>query len=159
MQFQVKRGSTAQAAAWIGAEGSFFIDLTLKLLYIHDGVTAGGELVGGLNEAATNALIAQALQGQTLTIADIVGLDDALADTVKTDQVGTSVASLVAGKVPVEQLPEPVEVPVAASGAELVEGTDATKFATAQALLALLTDIGFSKDGDGNWVLDAGVVV
>ncbi|WDS62243.1 virion structural protein [Pseudomonas phage D6] len=176
MVIQFKRGTTAQAAAWVGAEGSLFVDLTTKLVYVHDGVTAGGSLVGGLSTAAVNQLIDDKLDAQTLTTADIDGLDAALAATVKTTDVGTSVASLVAGKVPVAQVPDldiskvtdlqdaldakadAGDVPVKATGAELIAGTDDAKFATSASLLALLTDIGFTKDGNGDWKLDAGVV-
>lgn len=156
MIIQLKRGTTAQAAAYVGAEGSLFVDLDLKLVYVHDGATAGGALVGGLNTAAVNQLINDKFD--TLAIADVAGLQEALDATVKSTDVGVSVASLVGGKVPASQLPDPVEVPVKATGAELIAGTDDAKFATAAALLALLTDIGFTKDGNGDWKLDAGVV-
>jgi hypothetical protein len=199
MIIQLKRGTTAQAAAWVGAEGSLFVDLTAKLVYVHDGVTAGGSLVGGLSTAAVNQLIDDKLATFEVAVADVTGLTEALADTLKTadigtkvatltagkipvgeipaiptsgvtglddaltakldaDEVGTSVASLVGGKVPAGQLPDPVAVPVKATGAELIAGTDDAKFATAAAMLALLTDIGFTKDGNGDWKLDAGVV-
>ena len=199
MVIQFKRGTTAQAAAWVGAEGSLFVDLDLKLVYVHDGVTAGGTVLAGLNEAAVNQLIDDKLNAQTLAIADITGLQDALDGTVKSSDIGTtvagltagkvpvaqlpdiavskvtdlqdaldgkvddtevgvSIATLVAGKVPAAQLPDPVVVPVKATGAELIEGTDDAKFATSASLLALLTDIGFTKDGNGDWKLDAGVV-
>ncbi|MNQ76567.1 hypothetical protein D3C85_914100 [compost metagenome] len=45
-----------------------------------------------------------------------------------------------------------------ATGAELIAGADDVKFATAASLLALLNDIGFTKDGNGDWKLAAGVV-
>jgi hypothetical protein len=158
MIIQIKRGVTAVAATWVGVEGSLFIDLTTKLVYVHDGVTVGGTLVSGLSQAAINQLIDTKLDAQTLAIADITGLETALADTLKTADIGNTVASLVGGKVPVGQLPDPVVVPVKATGAELITGTDDTKFATAASLLLLLADIGFTKDGNGEWHLESGVV-
>lgn len=199
MIIQLKRGTTAQAAAWVGAEGSLFIDLTTKLVYVHDGATAGGSLVGGLSTAAVNQLIDDKLAAFEVAVADVDGLAEALADTLKIADIGTkvagltagkiavdeipeiptsgvtgldtalaakvddtevgsSIATLVAGKVPADQLPDPVAVPVKATGAELSTGTDDAKFATAAALNALLTEIGFTKDGNGDWKLDAGVV-
>ena len=127
MIIQVKRGTTAEAAARVGLEGTFFIDLDTKLVYVHDGVTVGGTLVSGLGEAAVNQLIDTKLEA--LVIADIEGLETALA-----------------------------AIPVKATGAELIAGTDNAKFATAASLLALLNDIGFTKDGNGDWHLAAGVV-
>lgn len=199
MIIQLKRGTTAQAAAWVGAEGSLFVDLTAKLVYLHDGTTAGGSLLGGLSTAAVNQLIDDKLAAFEVAVADVDGLTEALADTLKTADIGTkvagltggkidvdeipaiptsgvtgldtalaakvddtevgvSIATLVAGKVPTDQLPDPVAVPVKATGAELSAGTDDAKFATALALNALLTEIGFTKDGNGDWKLDAGVV-
>lgn len=156
MIIQLKRGTTAQAAAWTGVEASLFVDLTTKLVYVHDGVTVGGTLVSGLSATAINQLIDTKLD--TLAITDIAGLTAALADTLKNADIGERVASLVGGKVPAGQLPDPVVVPVKATGAELIAGVDDTKFATAASILALLTDIGFTNDGNGNWTLDSGVV-
>jgi hypothetical protein len=156
MIHQVKRGTTAEAAAWKGLEGSLFVDLTTKLVYVHDGVTVGGTLVSGLSEAAINLLIDAKMD--TLDIAAIAGLVEALADTLKTADIGDKVASLVGGKVPAGQLPDPVVVPVKTTGAEVIAGLDDAKFVTAASLLALLTDMGFSKDVNGEWKLDSGVV-
>lgn len=153
---QLKRGTTAQAAAWKGLEGTLFIDLDTKLVYVHDDVLVGGTLVSGLSEAAINLLIDAKLD--TLAIADIAGLETALADTLKTADIGDKVASLVGGKVPAGQLPDPVVVPVKTTGAEVIEGLDDAKFVTAASLLVLLTDMGFSKDVNGEWKLDSGVV-
>jgi hypothetical protein len=44
---QLRRGTAAEAAAFTGAVGELFIDTQNKLVYLHDGVTAGGVLVGG----------------------------------------------------------------------------------------------------------------
>jgi hypothetical protein len=158
MIVQVKRGTTAEAAARLGLEGTLFIDYVAKKLYLHDGVTVGGTLVNGVSAETVNQLIATALDAFEVTIADITGLETALADTLKTADIGDKVASLVGGKVPAEQLPDPVVVPVKATGAELIDGTDDVKFATAASLVALLADIGFTKDGNGDWKLDPSVV-
>lgn len=157
MIIQLKRGTTAEAAAWVGAEGSLFVDLTTKLVYVHDGATAGGSLVGGLSTAAINQLIDDKLATFEVAVADIEGLADALADTLKTADIGVKVATLTDGKVPTSQLPDPVAVPVKATNVEAIEGVEDTKFLTAAGVHALLADIGFSNDGSG-WKLDSGVV-
>jgi hypothetical protein len=153
-----KRGNTAAATTFVGAEGSIFIDTEAKQIRLQDGVTAGGKLFDtGLNETEVQALIDASTAALELAISKVTGLQAALDGKVDDSEVGNSIATLVAGKVPAAQLPDPVVVPVKATGAELIAGTDDDKFATGLGLLALLTDIGFTKDGDG-WHLDAGVV-
>lgn len=44
---QLNRGTAAQAAAYVGAEGELFVDVENKMVYLHDGVTVGGNLTGG----------------------------------------------------------------------------------------------------------------
>lgn len=46
--FQIKRGTTAQVAAYLPAIGEPVLDVTLKQLHIGDGVTLGGVMVGTL---------------------------------------------------------------------------------------------------------------
>jgi hypothetical protein len=41
-QLQLRRGSTAQTASFIGAPGEVTVDTTKNVLVIHDGVTSGG---------------------------------------------------------------------------------------------------------------------
>lgn len=48
-----------------------------------------------------------------------------------------------------------VEVPVVATEAEVLAGVDTDSFVTPVTLFALLTQIGFSRDGGGVWTLDA----
>jgi hypothetical protein len=45
---QMLRGSTAQVAAYTGPPGELVIDFTLWLVYLQDGATAGGHLVGSI---------------------------------------------------------------------------------------------------------------
>uniref|UniRef100_A0AB39CD32 N-acetylmuramoyl-L-alanine amidase n=1 Tax=Pseudomonas phage RVTF4 TaxID=3236931 RepID=A0AB39CD32_9VIRU len=134
---RIKRGTTAQAADHTGMEGSLYIDLDLKQLYGHDGTTKGGFLLGGVSEARVQQLIDTALDA--IDVAKVQGLQDALDATVKTDDVGTTVASLVDGKVPASQLPE-------------VALTEAQIESVALAL-------GFEKNDEGKWVLPEAPVV
>jgi len=46
-KLRLKRGTTAQNAAYLGAEGEVTYDTQAKSLVIHDGVTTGGIPVGG----------------------------------------------------------------------------------------------------------------
>lgn len=102
MIVKLKRGTTALVAAYVGAAGSLVIDTQTKKLYLQDGVTPGGTLVG-LSEATVNGLIDSKLA--TLDVSSISGLVAALAD--KADQADLSVAlddiaaleTAVAGKV------------------------------------------------------------
>lgn len=115
---------------------------SFSAVYSRDPESHGKAFVADVNGVGT---------WKQLTSADVT-------DVLKTADVGNTVASLVGGKVPAGQLPDPVAVPVKATGAELIAGVDDAKFATAASLLALLNDIGFTKDGNGDWKLAAGVV-
>jgi hypothetical protein len=42
-QVRLRRGTTAQHAAFVGAEGEVTFDTTKKVLVVHDGVTPGGK--------------------------------------------------------------------------------------------------------------------
>lgn len=79
MIIQIKRGTTVQAAAHIGREGSFFMDLDAKRLYIHDGATAGGKDVTGLTPAEITQLVTQ-----LLTQLEVVKLVDGLVPVEQT---------------------------------------------------------------------------
>ena len=46
---QHRRGTASEAAAFTGAPGEFFIDTENKLVYLHDGTTVGGKLIGPQN--------------------------------------------------------------------------------------------------------------
>ena len=63
---QLRRGTAAEAAAFIGAVGELFIDTQNKLVYLHDGVTAGGVLVGGSGGGAS--VVSGSVSGNTLTL-------------------------------------------------------------------------------------------
>src|SRR6185436_932635 len=47
-QVRIRRGTTAQHATFVGADGEVTFDTTKKVLVVHDGVTAGGEVVDGV---------------------------------------------------------------------------------------------------------------
>ena len=63
---QLRRGTAAEAAAFTGAVGELFIDTQNKLVYLHDGVTAGGVLVGG--SGGGSAVVSGTVSGNTLTL-------------------------------------------------------------------------------------------
>jgi hypothetical protein len=46
-QVRIRRGTTAQHATFVGADGEVTFDTTKKVLVVHDGVTAGGKPVDG----------------------------------------------------------------------------------------------------------------
>lgn len=55
---QLRRGTAVEAAAFTGADGELYVDVTNKKVYLHDGVTQGGHPVDTtLDEAVLTALI------------------------------------------------------------------------------------------------------
>jgi hypothetical protein len=64
---QLLRGTTAEVAAYIGKVGELTVDTDLWLLYVHDGTTPGGHLVGGGNTTGAHSKIFTA--NGTFTIA------------------------------------------------------------------------------------------
>jgi hypothetical protein len=52
-QIQFRRGSAAQMATFTGAQGEVVVDTTNKRVVVHDGATAGGWPMAGLNVANT----------------------------------------------------------------------------------------------------------
>ena len=61
-QVRLRRGTTAQHAAFTGADGEVTFDTTKKVLVLHDGVTAGGRpLEGFLVLSPGNPLAVQAI--------------------------------------------------------------------------------------------------
>jgi len=46
-QVRIRRGTTAQHATFVGAEGEVTFDTTKKVLVLHDGVTPGGKPIEG----------------------------------------------------------------------------------------------------------------
>lgn len=138
--FQHKRGSTAEAEEWVGAEGTFFIDLEKKKLYLHDGATPGGSSV-----SLTQAEIEDIING-LLALDKIEGLTEALANKADLGEDGKVIA---------EQLPT---FPAKAEAITVISGTNDTDFVTAAGLYALLQDIGFTRDDIGKWTLDQNAV-
>lgn len=105
MIIQIKRGTSAEAAVHLGLEGTLFVDLDAKLLYLHDGVKAGGFAVAGLTAAQVNQLTDASLASFEIESSKVIGLTDALNGMVKTADIGASIASLVDGNVPMDQMP------------------------------------------------------
>jgi hypothetical protein len=63
-QVRIRRGTTAQHAAFVGADGEITFDTTKKVLVLHDGVTPGGKpLEGFLVLNPGNPLVAQVIAG------------------------------------------------------------------------------------------------
>ena len=69
--FKLRRGTTAETAAFTGAEGELFVDIETKKLYLHDGVTQGGieQMKGGdiTFDSLSDITITSAATGQVLT--------------------------------------------------------------------------------------------
>ena len=107
MEVRFKRGTTAQNDAFTGNAGSISIDTELNQIRVHDGLTAGGFVIPNTSSVGD---IQTQLDG--LGIADISGLETALASKIAADQIGIAngVASLDAnGFVPSTQLPSFVD--------------------------------------------------
>jgi hypothetical protein len=63
-QVRLRRGTTAQHATFVGADGEVTFDTTKKILVLHDGVTPGGKPLDGflvLNPG--NPLVVQEIKG------------------------------------------------------------------------------------------------
>ncbi len=72
-QVRLRRGTTAQHATFVGADGEVTFDTTKKALVLHDGVTPGGKpLEGFLVLNPGNPLFAQVIN----SIVSITGGDD-----------------------------------------------------------------------------------
>ena len=71
----MKRGNTAQNAAYTGVNGEVVVDLQAKTLRIHDGSTLGGFVItaGGVIGAYSNTNTAAYLESQNITSANIGG--------------------------------------------------------------------------------------
>lgn len=74
-QVRLRRGTTAQHAAFTGAEGEVTFDTSKKVLVIHDGVTAGGKPVDGFVKFNPGSLLT------SQTIAGPLNLTGGDADT------------------------------------------------------------------------------
>ncbi len=63
-QVRIRRGTTTQHAAFVGADGEVTFDSTKKALVLHDGVTPGGKpLEGFLVLNPGNPLVTQVITG------------------------------------------------------------------------------------------------
>jgi hypothetical protein len=63
-QVRIRRGTTAQHAAFTGADGELTFDTTKKVLVAHDGVTPGGcPLDGWVKLDPGNTLVTQEIKG------------------------------------------------------------------------------------------------
>jgi hypothetical protein len=71
---QLLRGTASQVAAYTGPKGELVVDTTNWLLYLQDGVTAGGHLVGGI--ASFPVSVAQGGTGDTSLTAHAVLLGE-----------------------------------------------------------------------------------
>lgn len=56
-QIQIRRGTTAQHAAFTGAPGEVTMDTGLKTLRVHDGTTVGGTIIARKSDIPTNQQI------------------------------------------------------------------------------------------------------
>ena len=66
-QLQFRRGNTAAVAATTGAVGELIVDTTTNQVYLQDGVTAGGHLVGGGSGTVTSVSGTGTVSGLTLS--------------------------------------------------------------------------------------------
>lgn len=91
---QLRRGTTAEANAFTGAEGELFIDVDNKLLYLHDGTTQGGYLIN--DDDTTNTITSGSLSGNTITFTR----EDATQFTVDVSSLydDTNLVTSVAGQ-------------------------------------------------------------
>lgn len=91
---QLRRGTTAEANAFTGAEGELFIDVDNKLLYLHDGTTQGGYLIN--DDDTTNTITSGSLSGNTITFTR----EDATQFTVDVSSLydDTNLVTSVAGR-------------------------------------------------------------
>ena len=66
---QLRRGNTATAAAVTGLVGEIYVDTDKKTLRVHDGSTAGGNLLisAGDTGTVTNTMLAGSIANNKLT--------------------------------------------------------------------------------------------
>ena len=68
-QVQFRRGTSTQNLAFTGANGEISVDTNLGVLRVHDGVTAGGNVLVGVN--ATQTLTNKTLTSPTINSATL----------------------------------------------------------------------------------------
>ena len=79
-QVRIRRGTTAQHATFIGADGEVTFDTTKKVLVLHDGVTAGGKPLDGFIKAEMGNILAAQNINTRLSVTG--GNDDVYTFTV-----------------------------------------------------------------------------
>lgn len=91
--FQIKRGATAQVAAYLPAAGELVLDTTLTKLHVGDGTTVGGTAVGSptssfmttvlddVSAAAARSTLGAAASGANTDITSITGSAASLTTT------------------------------------------------------------------------------
>jgi hypothetical protein len=67
-QVRIRRGTTAQHATFIGADGEVTFDTTKKVLVVHDGVTAGGKPIDGFVRLDPGAPLSAQVINTTLQV-------------------------------------------------------------------------------------------
>ena len=102
---QLRRGTTAENAAYTGAAGEITVDTTLNKVLLHDGSTAGGSATVGnlqgniqLGKTGTNEIdtIQEILQTQigTITLDDNVTISGNLTVSGTTTTVDSTTVSI-----------------------------------------------------------------
>ena len=69
-QLQLRRGTSSQVAAFMGAQGETVMDTTNNRLVLNDGVTVGGNPAAKLSEVITNSRTAVADAAYTVLATD-----------------------------------------------------------------------------------------
>jgi hypothetical protein len=110
-QLQIRRGTSAQVAAFTGAEGEIVVNTTNDSVHVNDGSTAGGfELaradLNNVSDTSLNAALTgntvSALTVTTLTAGTVTATDLTLSDSTNptltiTDTTNTTTLSFVSG--------------------------------------------------------------
>lgn len=76
---QLRRGTEAEAATFIGSSGELFVDTENNLVYLHDGVTAGGHIVGG-GEGVVSVILSSVLGDAPESLNTLGELSNAIND-------------------------------------------------------------------------------
>ena len=79
---QLRRGTTAEADAWVGLVGELFVDVDNKNIRLSDGTTAGGTALSTANDITTqiNSAISGVLDGAPGTLDTLNELAAAIND-------------------------------------------------------------------------------
>jgi len=82
---QFRRGTTAENDNFTGAVGELSVDTTLKQVRLHDGVTAGGHVVGDSDHATWTELLATNTAIRALTTANATEIGDVWSGLIATN--------------------------------------------------------------------------